>query len=251
MPSIAAPLVLALETSTPQLSCALLERTSTQLRVLGVRAVSPPAVVSTLVPGLFDELLQEAGARRADLGVVVSGLGPGLFTGARVAVATMKAIAYALSLPLLGAGSLESMALTAARGAPLAAGDQLALDAPLDSGPICPVIDARKGEVYLAVGQWTTGAWQWHVPPEAARPDRALALIEPSQGVVPIGAGLGALGRSVTSPAYPLAAECAYLALRRDPAPRFDPAAVLSVEPAYLRPPEAEVARRRRLAAAG
>ena len=107
------PLVLSLDTSTPTLSCALLSREHEGLRLIHQQSVAPPAIVSTLVPGLFQELLDASGAAIDEVGAVVAGLGPGLFTGARVAVATMKALAYARRIPLLGAGSLEAMALEA------------------------------------------------------------------------------------------------------------------------------------------
>ena len=243
-----APLVLSLETSTPVLSCALLERSPGGLRLLGLRSVAPPAVVSTLVPGLFDTLLTEAGASSADLGAVVTGLGPGLFTGARVAVATMKAVAYARKIPLLGAGSLEALALSAARGRALEPGEETSFDEPLTSGWICPVIDARKGEVYLSVQRWTGGQIEVRTPPRSATPAEARETLEERGPVVAAGAGLRAAGLDQAGPLYPCAADTAFLALQRDRAPRFDAAAILAVEPAYIRPPEAEVARQRRIA---
>ena len=115
--------MLALDTSTPVLSAALVEWSGGALTVLSTRQVGPPEITSTVVPGLFDELLSEAGRSIDQLQAVVTGVGPGLFTGARVAVATMKAIAYARQLPLVGGGSLEAMALGAARGSALAKGD--------------------------------------------------------------------------------------------------------------------------------
>lgn len=243
------PLALALDTSTPTLSCALLALEPTGIRLLGTREVPPPAIVSTLVPGLFEELLGEAGATVADVGVVVSGVGPGLFTGARVAVATMKAIAYARRLPLLGAGSLEAMSLAAARGGPLATGEALAYDTRLASGWLCPVIDARKGEVYFAVYRWQNGQLDTLSPPQAAPPSAVVEMLRASVGSPrPFGAGLTALGAGWegAAPFTPGAAEIGYLALMRDRAPAFDLAQVLALEPTYIRPPEAEVARQRR-----
>jgi tRNA threonylcarbamoyladenosine biosynthesis protein TsaB len=245
------PLVLALDTSTPALSCALLSRSGDGVRVLGVREASPPAVVSTLVPGLFDELLREAGATLDDVGVLVSGLGPGLFTGVRVALATMKALAYARRLPLLGAGSLEAMALSAAHGRSLGPGDELAYGATRDSGWCCPVIDARKGEVYFGVYRFREGVLETAAPPQAGPPAIVTELVA-SSAASPraVGAGLKALGPGwdPTPPLTPGAAELAFLALERQRAPSFVLEEVLALEPTYLRPPEAEVARQRRAA---
>ncbi|MCX8117214.1 MAG: tRNA (adenosine(37)-N6)-threonylcarbamoyltransferase complex dimerization subunit type 1 TsaB [Desulfobacterota bacterium] len=61
-------------------------------------------------------------------------LGPGSFTGLRIGVATIKGLAYATRKPVIGISSLEVLA------------------APLVPTPylICPILDARKGEVYTA-----------------------------------------------------------------------------------------------------
>jgi tRNA threonylcarbamoyladenosine biosynthesis protein TsaB len=182
---------------------------------------------------------------------VVAGLGPGLFTGTRVTVGTLKAIAYARRLPLLGASSLEAMALGAARGAPLRRGDALALDPDLASGPLCPAIDARKGEVYGAAYEVRRGLPHELVAPLACPATQLADVIRPLGNVAVFGTGTRATKafetfRVLDGPLTPGAAEIAYLALRRDPQPIFDLARVLAVEPSYLRPPEAEVARRKR-----
>lgn len=251
-----AGLVLSLDTSTPRLSCALLRRDARGVSVLGLRASEPPEIVSTLVPAAFEALLTEAGATLDDVEVLVAGLGPGLFTGTRVAVATMKAIAYARRRPLLGAGTLEAMALAAARGAGLRPGDALADAEPLESGVLCPVLDARKGEVYFARYRWKAGELETVEPPAAGPPGPLFERLRTGgELTIAFGSGLIAPGVKVESggslalretPQTPGAAELAWLALRRDPAPVFDLAAVLALEPFYLRPPEAEVARKKR-----
>jgi len=241
------PLILSLDTSTPTLSCALLRPEADGLRVLGAHHSAPGQVVSTLVPGLFDTLLSQTGLAASDVGLVCAGLGPGLFTGVRVAVATMKAIAYARQLPLAGAGSLESMALAAARGGPARPGD--VVTAPPESGLLCPVLDARKGEVYFAVYRVQGGLPRIVLAPAAGSPaSMAEALRALSESVAVFGTGapgaagvLGSLAnvRVHAEPMFPGAAEIAALALRRNPAPVFDPARLLSLEPDYLRPPMA------------
>ena len=65
-------------------------------------------------------------------------VGPGLFTGLRVGVGTVKALAFALELPVVTATSLEVLAHAVARSGP--AGGQL----------VVPVVDARRGEVFSA-----------------------------------------------------------------------------------------------------
>lgn len=83
-----------------------------------------------------------AGIALGDLDALAVDVGPGLFTGLRVGVATVKALAFALGLPVVTATSLELLARAAARLVP-PAGDG---EAPL----LVPVVDARRGLVFSA-----------------------------------------------------------------------------------------------------
>lgn len=226
---------LALDTCTPYLSAALVREESGVTRTLATRMHAPPAIVSTLVPGVFDELLTEAHLTLADVDVFVAGTGPGLFTGVRVAVGTMKALAYARKKPLIGAGSLESMALGVA-----------------SSEVMCPALDARKGEVYWALYRMD-GSALVELSAPAASPPAALAekLIALDRPVNAFGTGAGMLPQRfvlANGPLVPDAAAIATLALLRNPDAAYDPTRILAFEPNYLRPPEAEVARKKRAA---
>lgn len=82
----------------------------------------------------IDAALVEAGKKLSDVNALAVGVGPGSFTGVRVGVSTMKALALAIGAPLAAAGSLELMARAAA------AGDALRV----------PLIDAKRGELFAA-----------------------------------------------------------------------------------------------------
>lgn len=238
------------------MSAALLSQGPNFLEVLATREAGPPEVVSTLIPSVFDWLLEEAGAMSSDVGVVVAGLGPGLFTGVRVAAATMKAIAYARRVPLLGAGTLEAMALAASRGGVASPGDRfegaMAPNAE-DDTVYCPVLDARKGEVYFGLYRVRGMKVEQVLAPEASPPARLVECLSArEEPVVAFGSGVSPAGelpprvQVLEKPRGPGAAEIAALAWHRQPTPVYEAHAVLSLEPTYLRPPEAEVARRRR-----
>lgn len=97
------------------------------------------------------DLLKERGEKPD--AVAVSG-GPGSYTGLRIGVSCAKGVCYALGIPLIAVDTLELIALTAAeRIAPSA--DTL----------ICPMIDARRMEVYTATFDSTLA------PVAAARPE--------------------------------------------------------------------------------
>jgi tRNA threonylcarbamoyladenosine biosynthesis protein TsaB len=89
----------------------------------------------SLAPAIA-HVLEQAGLSLPDLDGVAVDLGPGLFTGLRVGVATAKGLAQGLGLGLLGLTSLEVLA-HAAYGAGW-------------PGPVVAVVDARRGEVFAA-----------------------------------------------------------------------------------------------------
>src|SRR5262249_22778573 len=104
---------------------------------------------------------------------------------------------------------------------------------------VCPALDARKGEVYWAVYDPALTTVR---PPQATT---QAAMLDALAGLGDVRVfGTGSPGQA--EPRTPSAFHIAVLAMKRNPNPIFDPAAVLSLEPFYLRPPEAEVARKKR-----
>jgi tRNA threonylcarbamoyladenosine biosynthesis protein TsaB len=77
--------------------------------------------------------LQEHQVRARSLAAIAVGLGPGSFTGLRVALATVKGLAFGAGVPVFG---VSSLALVAAAAGP---------------GRIVPVLDARRGELFCAL----------------------------------------------------------------------------------------------------
>lgn len=82
------------------------------------------------------EILQKSGIKINDLNAVAVSIGPGSYTGLRVGLAAAKGICYALHIPLITVNSLKLIAF----GVQGEAADI-----------ICPLIDARRMEVYTAV----------------------------------------------------------------------------------------------------
>jgi tRNA threonylcarbamoyladenosine biosynthesis protein TsaB len=123
--------LLAIETATRLVGCALWDDdgpVAANLLVAGQRHVE------VLVPAI-DELCRQAGISVADLDAVAVDIGPGLFTGLRVGLATATTIATARSIPAVGVTSLEALAHPHRRR----------------RGPLAAVVDARRGEVYWAL----------------------------------------------------------------------------------------------------
>ncbi|HZU78861.1 MAG TPA: tRNA (adenosine(37)-N6)-threonylcarbamoyltransferase complex dimerization subunit type 1 TsaB, partial [Acidimicrobiales bacterium] len=102
---------------------------------------------------------ERAGVRLDDVHGVVADVGPGLFTGLRVGLATAKALAFALDVPLATATSLEVLAHGAAEA-----------QGPVGPALLVPVVDARRGEVFSA---------RYRVVDGAAEPDGDERLMSP------------------------------------------------------------------------
>ena len=84
------------------------------------------------------ELLQNAGYAPKDLEAVAVSIGPGSYTGLRVGLASAKGLCYALNIPLIAISTLKLIAFAAQKEA--------------ESGDlICPMIDARRMEVFTAL----------------------------------------------------------------------------------------------------
>lgn len=87
----------------------------------------------------IDEVIKSAGLSYGDLDAVAISKGPGSYTGLRIGVSTAKGLCYALDKPLIGIETLKMMAAGFVE------------QNPNYNGLICPMIDARRMEVYTSV----------------------------------------------------------------------------------------------------
>jgi tRNA threonylcarbamoyladenosine biosynthesis protein TsaB len=230
-----------------------------------------------------DRLLRDRKLAIADVARVALVEGPGSFTGLRVGMAYVKGIAAALDVEVVTMGTLELLAMPLLRPVD-AAGDEAAEEASATKATgwaervrICPMVDARKGEVYAAVYEWGGGdlgatseeGRKGRVGPSGAATDdmsnaTLTALVEPraqspetfieaAQRFRPLFLGTGAnryrrLVESVAGPGRVAPAEAAIpstnylgrIAHRLKPLSRE---AVRSLEPFYLRPSDAVLKR--------
>ena len=125
--------ILAIETATSVGSVALLDGHEVVREII---EQVPQRHLEWLAPAIA-RALESSGWGPDDVAGVAVSLGPGLFTGLRIGVATAAAWAYARRVPIVGVSTLEVIAAgTVAAGA---------------EGLICPVLDARRGEVAFAL----------------------------------------------------------------------------------------------------
>ncbi len=199
-------LVLALDTATPTLVAGLARWTPTDgAQVLAERSVPSGTKHAELLTPAIAGVLADAGLAMADVEAVVTGLGPGPFTGLRVGVVTAAALADARGLPVVGVCSLDAVG----------------------SGARTVVTDARRKEVYWAAydeaGERVDG-------PGVVRPEE-LDRRGPFVGDPRFAERLGA-------PVEP--ADVTTAGLLRAAAPQLaDPSSAAPLIPLYLRRPDA------------
>lgn len=122
---------MAFDTSTDRLSVAVADAEGT----LAEKNIWAPRSQSEQLFPVLERILDEMGTEpQAILGVAV-GLGPGSYTGLRIGVATARGLAQALQRPVVGVASLDAVAQGLCETEKM----------------ICPVVDAKRGQVYAAL----------------------------------------------------------------------------------------------------
>jgi tRNA threonylcarbamoyladenosine biosynthesis protein TsaB len=222
-------LVLGLETSTARSSVALVDGD----RVVASASLGVARRHGEFLAPAIAFCLEQADLDPARIHGVAVGIGPGLFTGLRVGLATAATFAAARHLPVVGLSGL----------------DVLAFSARYTQRPICAVLDARRGELFWAFYRSSPGGVQRDTDPVVGRPEQLAAEIEARAGEV-LAVGDGAMaarqvlvdaGAEVAGPdlAWPDAADLAELAV-----PRFvreETTRPDQLRPIYLREADARI----------
>jgi len=131
-------LILQIETATTSCSVAL----SQNGNIIALKELNERNIHAEVITLFIDEVLKTAGFTYAQLDAVAVSSGPGSYTGLRIGVSTAKGLCYALDKALIAVETLEAMTdgMIAQSGDSIAAGTLF-----------CPMIDARRMEVYTAV----------------------------------------------------------------------------------------------------
>ena len=193
-------LILAFDTATDVATSALVW----DGEVLGELASRPVSVLEDL-----DALLRRGGVRESQLDGIAVGTGPGSFTGLRMGLASARALAFALDVPVAGVSTLVALAA----GAPEA----------------LPVIDAKRREIFTLVDD----------RPTVMRPDE----LDAPPGTLLVGDGAVRYREALESAGAVVPPDGSELHLPRARfhallARDFGPAE--AVEPIYIRVPDAE-----------
>jgi len=177
---------------------------------------------------LAESLMSNLDIKPADIGLIAVSRGPGSFTGIRIGVSAAKGIAWGLEIPVCGVSTLEAMAY----------------QTPKSGVIICPVMDARRDQVYNALFEWRDDVLVRLTDDRAiSLEDLAVELRTNSSPVLLIGDGVsvckgsGDFSDCREAPEllrYQTAFGVALAAMSSEPIPAID------LEPYYLRPSQAE-----------
>lgn len=129
--------ILCIETATSTCSVAL----SDGHKLLGLREAQEPNMHASALTVFIQELMADYGITFDALSAIAVSKGPGSYTGLRIGVSVAKGLCYALNIPLISVNSLRAMAQ-----------GYIADQVEQPKGQIlCPMIDARRMEVYVAM----------------------------------------------------------------------------------------------------
>lgn len=142
------PIVLATDTSTAVCSVAVCNEAG----VLAESVLLGERLHAERMLAIVDWVITQAGLSPSQIDLLAVAQGPGSFTGLRIGASIFKGLALAWQRPLAGISTLEALARLA----------------PVPGLPICPLLDARMGEVYAATFAWRDGH------PVRTREDRVL-----------------------------------------------------------------------------
>ena len=232
--------ILAVDTSGPYAGAALMEQGAITHEIAACHGLTHS---QTSLP-MIDQALAAAGLTAGEIDLFAAVTGPGSFTGVRIGVCEAKGLAHACGKKIVAVDALEALAVNAF-GYP---------------GLICPILDARRSQVYCAAFRFAGGALPERVLPDEALPlSNFLAKLPQDEACLFLGDGLSvhfpairaALGeRAVAAPAgmayLRAASACVIANARADEA--VEP---MALEPTYLRAPQAERERNARLSQAG
>ncbi|UDY38016.1 tRNA (adenosine(37)-N6)-threonylcarbamoyltransferase complex dimerization subunit type 1 TsaB [Dermatobacter hominis] len=223
-------LILGIETATVQAGCAIGGHEGV---LASAQSSKSKRHAENLAPAI-EFTCRQADIELSEIGLVAVDVGPGLFTGLRVGVATAKAIAFGLRVPMIAVSSLDLLAF------PVRFSNRL----------IVTAIDARRDELYYAFYRQVPGGVQRLGEHQLGSPDDlASQLLASPDEILLVGdgairyreafEGLAKVELVDRDPCHPSAESLVQLAHARALREEFERPD--EIEPIYLRRPDAEI----------
>ena len=128
----------------------------------------------TLLP-MISDMLQMAEIKQEELDCIAVSAGPGSFTGLRIGASTAKGLAWTLGIPVVPVSSLMGLAANVTQ----------------EGAVVCPIMDARRNQVYFGIYRITRGLPEVLLEPSAASVEEAVACAgRTGEEVIYIGDGV-------------------------------------------------------------
>lgn len=163
--------ILAVDTTTFSGSVALLK----DGQLLTEINLNPSATYSELLLPAVDFILKTNKLEVKDMDGFAAAAGPGSFTGIRIGLSTVKSFSFASGKPVAPVSTLEALAFKLRHS---------------QAHLLCPILDAKKGEVYAALFESVEGKLKEVISQGAYAPDRFLSLLPVHRIVTFIGNGM-------------------------------------------------------------
>ncbi|MEG6616614.1 tRNA (adenosine(37)-N6)-threonylcarbamoyltransferase complex dimerization subunit type 1 TsaB [Peptococcaceae bacterium 1198_IL3148] len=225
--------VLGIEAATPVAGVAVVN----EEKVLAERFINNKRTHSVNLLPMIKEVIVDAGIKKEEINGIAVSAGPGSFTGLRIGMTTAKTLAQVWGIPIIAVSTLDAMSF------------------PLIGyhGLVCPILNARKNEVYSAIYQGGATEIKRLAPPMAVPMSELLQQLSPwpDKKVLFLGdaidiyreqlkSHLGAKAQFAANAAVlPRGATVAELGLVK--LNLGEVSSPLEIKPNYIRPSEAEV----------
>lgn len=126
--------ILAIDTSSSVASVAIINNE----KLVGEYSINTNLKHSEKLMPIINQLLLSCDISINDIDCIGIAEGPGSFTGVRIGIATARAISHVINVPIIGVSTLEA----------------LAYNIPCFEGIVCPILDARRNQVYASAYRW-------------------------------------------------------------------------------------------------
>lgn len=164
-------MVLGIETATPVAGVAVVDGNN----IMSERMINNQRTHSVNLLPMIKAVIEEAGISPGQLDAIAVSSGPGSFTGLRIGMSTAKTLAQVWGLPVVGISTLDSLAYSL-KGL---------------KNLLCPIMNARKNEVYTALFNDTEAGFEKIYGPAAVTPEELAGVIRNlGRGVTFLGDGV-------------------------------------------------------------
>ncbi len=223
-------IILGIDTTSSSASVALLN----EQKLIGEYTSNAKLTHLRKLMPMVDNLLKNCELSFSDIEAIGVSQGPGSFTGIRIGMSTAKALAQVRSLPIVGVPTLKA----------------LAYNIPFYPGVICPILDARRHQVYGAAFKWEQGFCKEIIKADAYAIESLTKLISGYEDILFLGDGVQAYKDSIMDKLGNAASFAPqYLAMQKsssvaqltyDMFSKENIKNCYEIKPDYLRKPEAE-----------